>query len=155
MAINRERILAALAITRIPPDLCWGKPADFIKQLVESLTVTLDIATNTDFVVIGHEVPSEDDKGRLWIRLQRNGSFLGFYLFVNGKWQRVFNRRSDEIIWMYGDSRNIPDGFQLVDDSSPVPTDVKDHIMKQYLVDTSVNSATPVYRYFALTYVGV
>lgn len=156
MAITREKVLGQIGITRIPPGLCWGNPGEFIKLLVDVLSVNLEVNANNDFVVIGHQVPSEDDKGRLWVRLARNGSFLGFFLFVNGKWQRVENRRNDEIIWLYGDSRQIPAGYRLIDGTNPtIPTEIQERLITQYVVNTGASGAAPVYSYFAVQYVGI
>lgn len=156
MAIVREKVLADLVIGRIPPDLCWGKPEEFLKAIEEAMDVILQLNSNNDFVVIGHETPSADDKNRLWVRLARNGSFQGFYLFVDGKWQRVFNRRNDEIIWMFGDSRNIPEGFQLIDGTATgIPTDIQQHIIQQYKINEDVTGIATVYEYFAVRYLGI
>lgn len=156
MAVDREKVLGELQLNRIPPGLCWGKPEDFIKQLLDILSVSLAVGQNNEFVVIGHQVPSEDDKNRLWVRLARNGSFIGFYLFVKGRWQRIHNYRNDEIIWMFGDSRDIPDGFELIDGTaSTIPIDVQERLITQYIVDTTVSGAADVYKYFAVRYVGI
>lgn len=156
MPVTREKLLGQLIINKIPKDLCWGTPTEFVKSLTKILGVNLFTNPGNDFVVVGHSVPAPEDKGRLWVRLSRSGVFQGFYMFVGGSWQRVHNYRSDEVIWMYGDSRIIPEGFQLIDDDSIVPSDVRDWIVQQYLPDTAASTpGAPVYKYFATIYIGV
>lgn len=155
MPITREKLLGQLIINRIPKDLCWGTPTEFIKSLTKILGVNLFINPGNDFVVVGHQVPAPEDKGRLWVRLSRSGVFQGFYMFIGGLWKRVHNYRSDEIIWMYGDSRDIPDGFQLINELSIVPSEVRNHVMTQYLTNTAASTPTnTVYSYFATIYIG-
>ncbi len=154
MSVVRERIDAVLKILRIPPDLCWGRPDDFVKLLTEILTVELSTSPNNEFVIVGHQTPGEDDKGKLWIKLQINGSFQGFFFFQNGLWERIHNYRNDEVIWMQGDSRVIPKGFELIDGAlGGIPTDVQQHILTFYLENTTVVGST-VFKYFAVRYIG-
>ena len=156
MSSLREKISAQLRILKIPADACFTTVADLFQMIQENFSVDLSAGVNNDFVVIGHQVPGEDDKGKLWVRKQRNGSFQGFYLFVDKAWQRIFNRRNDEVIWMHGDSREIPDGYQLIDATiGGIPSDVVDHIISQYLRDTTVTGPISVYKYFAVRYTGI
>ena len=59
--------------------------------------------------------------------------------------------RSDQIIWMFGNSTDIPDGFQLIDSNAPLPAAVRDKIISEY-VETSQGSG--VYTYFAVRWLG-
>lgn len=156
MSVKREKVKGELRIGKLPKDLCWGKPSDFVKKLVEILSVNLFINPGNDFVVFGFQTPSADDTGRLWIRTSRSGVFSGFYLFTGKKWERVHNYRSDEIIWVHGDSRSIPDGFQLIEEEiGGIQSDVISHIMSQYLKDFAASTTTlTVYKYFAIRYIG-
>lgn len=154
MSVVRERVDAILKILRIPPDLCWTTPEEFIKLLTKILTVEINTAANNEFVIVGHQAPGEDEKGKLWVRLAINGSFIGFYFFENGLWERIHNFRIDHVVWMHGDSRQIPKGFQLIDTGiAGITTDVVDHIKTFYLVNTAVVSPT-VFKYFAVRYIG-
>lgn len=156
MPIKREKVRGELEIKRIPKDFCWGTPTEFVKALQEIYGVDLFVNAGNDFVVIGHQVPAPGDKGRLWIRLSRSGIFQGFFAFQDGKWQRIFNYRVDRVLWMHGDSREIPEGFQLIDaNSGQIDPDARDHIVGQYLVDTAATTATlTVYKYFAVRWIG-
>lgn len=150
-----DKVYGKVILNDTPSNVCWETPAKFISSLQKYLGVELDLNSNVDFVVIGSQVPSEDDKGRLWIKLYANGTFAGFYLFENGSWVQIQNRRYDEIVWFSGDSRSIPEGYQLIDSNSGVVTSaVRNHIMSMYLQDFSAGTASPVYTYFACTYIG-
>ena len=155
MSVTRDNVRGTLQIDRIPPNLCWGKPADFIQQLVRIVSIELGIPPSTDFVVTGHQTPTEDDKNRVWIRLDRNRNFLGFYMFISGAWRRVFNRPINEVIWYWGDSREIPPGFALIDGTAPaMPADVQAHVQTFYHRNSSITSIT-VWDYFAVLYTGI
>ena len=155
MPLKRDQTSGKLVLKRIPKDLCWGKPVEFIKSLVEILGVELPSSSNNRFVVVGHEVPESEDKGKLWVRTSRGGVFLGYYFFQDGEWQRIHNFRPDQVVWLFGDSRVIPEGFQLIDTGVGVPSDIIDFLKKKYLVDTANSTPTQtVYRYFAVRYVG-
>lgn len=152
--MKTDKVYGQLALTDLPKDLCWSEPAKFIKDLTKYLGVEIDVNSNVDFVVVGPQVPSEDDKARLWIKTYENGTFAGFYAFEGGSWTRVFNYRPDEIHWFHGDSRSIPAGFQLIDENTgTINSEVRAHIMSQYFRDLSVTTSN-VYTYFACIYVG-
>lgn len=153
MATNK--VYGKLTLKDIPNDICWESPEKFLKQLERYFGVDLDVNSNVDFVVVGSEVPSEDDKSRLWIKLYNNGTFDGFYKFEGGRWVAIQNRRQDEIVWFHGDSRNIPEGYKLIDlDNGMLTTDNIRHIMSFYNRDLTVTTESPVYTYFACTYLG-
>lgn len=156
MSRLRQKISAKLKLLRVPTKDCFTTLSDLLKLIEDIFTVELSAGVNNDFVVTGHQAPSEDDKNRLWVRKSRQGTFAGFYMFLNGAWRRIFNRRNDEVIWMQGDSRTIPEGFTLISETTGgITSDVRDHIMQYYLEDTSVSEASPVYKYFAVRYTGI
>jgi hypothetical protein len=156
MSDLRQKISAQLKLLNIPPDACFTTVPDLLKLIEAVFSVDLSAGVNNDFVVIGHQTPGADDKNKLWIRKQRNGSFQGFYLFINKTWQRIFNRRNDEVIWLHGDSREIPVGFQLINTTTAgIDADVVSSIMSQYVRDTSITGLNPVYKYFAVRYIGI
>lgn len=149
-----DKAFGKLVLADLPSDVCWTTPEKFIEQLTHYLSVELDPTSLADFVLIGPQTPSEDDKNRLWIRLYSNGTFAGFYHFEGGKWTRISNHRPDEIVWFHGDSRSIPEGYRLIDGSlGTMTSSVREHIMSFYHQDLSVENST-VYDYFACIYVG-
>lgn len=156
MSLGRDPVKGELVITDLPETLKWGKPRDFVKLLTKILAVTLPFAKSSDFVVYGSQTPTEDDKNKLWTASQKQGSFLGFFLFQKGAWRRIFNRLDNEVIWLPGDSRNIPKGHQLIDGTlSGITVANQQHIMTFYRQDPAIiPPAPPVYTYFAVRWVG-
>lgn len=155
MALTRTKVLAKLKSTHIPADLCWGKPREFVQKLTEILTAELSVSPNHDFVIIGHTNPSEDDKEKLWVRTDRSNRFLGFFMFQDGAWSRIHNYRADEVIWMVGDSTDIPPGFALIDDNTgDLTTNLRNAIVGKYILAPGATVSNPVYSYFAVRWVG-
>lgn len=155
MSASVNKVYGKLELKDIPNDICWDTPEKFLKQMERYFGITLDVNSNVDFVVVGAEVPSEDDKGRLWVKLYNNGTFDGFYKFEGGKWVNIQNRRQDEVVWFYGDSRSIPPGYLLIDENNGLlsTSNIK-HIMSFYNQDMNSGTESPVYTYFACTYIG-
>ena len=68
MSLDREKVNGKLVVNRIPKDLCYGKPADFVQALTQMLGVDVVAGRNNEFTVVGHLVPNPEDKDKLWIR---------------------------------------------------------------------------------------
>lgn len=155
MSVKQDQLKGSLEIKRLPADLCYGTPPEFVKKLIEILEPNILVNAGNDFVVVGHATPAPEDKGKLWIRTTRSGIFQGFFFYQDSAWQRVHNYRPDEVIWMYGDSRVIPEGFQLIAPGANIGADIIEFIMKQYLKDQAATTPTvTVYSYFAVRYLG-
>jgi len=135
-----------------PSNLCWGKPIDFVKKLTDILTVKFPVSLNNQFTVVGSETPSLDDKGKMWARFTKSRNWLGWHAFIKGQWRRVYEYLPSEIIWTVGDSRSIPDGFQLVEPGVPLPADVIVKITSEYVPITSASPAA--FSYFAMRFIG-
>ena len=149
-----DKAFGKLVLANIPTDICWTTPEQFLELLTQYISVEVDPTSLADFILIGPQTPSEDDKNRLWVRLHSNGTFAGFYHWENDKWTQVFNKRRDEIVWFHGDSRSIPKGFRLIDGSlGTMNSSVREHIMSFYHQDQSVENSK-VYDYFACIYIG-
>lgn len=138
-------------------DDCWSTPQQFIALLKEKVGVEFPAQGTENFIIYGFQTPGEDQKDKLWFKTDRAGHFGGFFHFVNGKWQRFYNHSFADVIWKYGDSRDIEPGFQLIDGSvQSIPVDVQTHIMSFYKLD--IVYSTPlqsVFNYFAVIYLGV
>lgn len=154
----QNRVLEGRLIKREDmTDDCWTTPNQFADLLVQKIGINFPVTGGEDFVVYGIATPGEDQKGKLWIRTDRGGHFAGYFLFIEGQWQRIYNHSVQDIVWKHGDSREIEPGFQLIDGTvQSIPTDTQTHIMGFYQIDT-VNSTTlfTVYKYFATIYLGV
>lgn len=150
MAVSRNGEQFPIKFNRIPEDLCYGNASAFVQQLAELLYTEIPI--DFDNVIVGVTTPGEDDKNKIWFRLDRNNNFLGIFAFSNGQFRRVHNYRNDEIIWMHGVSSDIPEGFELITtDTGGILQTVKDSLISRY-VETSTGSG--VFNYFAVRYTG-
>lgn len=138
-------------------DDCWTNPQAFMQLLIQKMGLSFPVNLGNDFVVYGFQTPTEDDKGKLWVRTDRAGHYAGDFLFVGGKWPRVYNYSIHDVVWKTGDSREIEPGFQLIDGSvASIPVDTQTHIIGFY--QTDIVNSTPlltVYKYFATIYLGV
>lgn len=138
-------------------DLCFTKAPDFVNQLIKILGIEFPVFSNENFVIYGFQIPNEDQKNKLWVKTDRAGHFQGYFLFIDGSWQRIYDYSVQDVVWKYGDSREIEDGFQLIDGTvAAIPTAVQEHIMSFYHQNASESTPlNPVYDYFATIYLGI
>lgn len=138
-------------------DECWTTPKAFIKMLREKVGIEFPVKPGEDFIVYGFQTPGEDQKGKIWAKSDRQGHFAGYFWFVDGKWQRIYNHSNFDVVWKYGDSRVIEDGFALIDGSLPmIDVATQQHIMGAYRLDPVESTfLQPVFTYFATVYLGV
>lgn len=150
--VKYDTLEGKLIIKEKPINLCWTTPLDFFKAIIDYITVSFPIEANNKFVITGRDTPSADDVDKMWARQDANRNFLGWHSYIKGSWKRVYEYRSDEVIWMLGNSSNIPEGFQLLDGNVPgLSTNIVNKLEAQY-VETSVGSG--VYTYFAVRFIG-
>lgn len=138
-------------------DLCFTSAPTFIKTLMKVFGLQFPVSNNENFVIYGFQVPNEDQKDKLWIRTDRAGHFQGYFLFIEGRWQRIYDHSIQDVVWKSGDSQVLEEGFQLIDGTvASIPVDVQTHIMSYYHIDAA--QSTPlntVYDYFAVIYLGI
>lgn len=138
-------------------DDCWSTPNQFADLLIQKMGINFPVRLGEDFIVYGFQTPGEDEKGKLWVKTDRAEHFSGFFIFIEGKWQRIYNHSVFDVVWKHGDSREIEPGFQLIDGTvQSIPVEVQQHIMGFYRIDPA-NSVPlfPVYNYFATIYLGI
>lgn len=122
------------------------------KEFLNLLPDYLDVEVPSGFsgVIVNSTAPSEDDKNKLWIKLDGSGNYSGSYLYTNGGWKPLYNLPPGQIIWMYGASNSIPEGFKLIEtDDGVVPNSVAEILRGQY-----ISNGAGGYSYFAVRYVG-
>lgn len=88
---------------------------DFVRALPDLLGV--EIPASVSNVVLSAEQPSEGERGKIWMRQDSDGKFVGGYIFSEGTWSQFFPAPNG-IFWMYGDSRNVPPGYTLADEQN-------------------------------------
>ncbi len=147
---DKDTLVGSLEVTTKPYELCWGKPWDFVKQLVNILKVKFPVNQGNQFVVSGFNTPTTDDVGLMWARFDKSRNPLGWYGFVKGQWQKFFTLYGGEIRWIIGDSQAIEPGWQLIDtNTAGIDADVIVKIKSMY-----VERSAGRYKYFAVRYVG-
>lgn len=145
-----DTLVGELEISARPATLCYGRPWDFVSNLVKILTVKFPVNRNNKFIVSGPETPGTDDTDKLWAKFTRNRSPLGWWAFINGNWRRFYTVVPGEIRWIIGDSSDIPEGWVLVSSSTPgADSEVLTQLLSQF-----VENGSGGYKYFAIRYIG-
>lgn len=146
--VIRETIRGALQIDGPIDRDCFSSWQDFIAAIPRLISV--EIPSDVGGVVVQQATPSEDDRQKLWLRLDNSGGFVGLFIFAKGKWQPYYAFVAGQIIWMTGNSASVPDGFSLVTkDVAGIPSTVVNALMSQY-----VPNGLGGYSYFAAIFVG-
>jgi len=149
MRANQNIIKVPLKINGLPDLACFESFEAFLQSLPEFLVG--EISGSVTNVVISNQQPGEDERDKIWFRLTNSGTFIGVYVFSEGVWVQLFPP-PNQVVWMYGDSRNIPQGYRIVDATNPNFTaSAASIIMGQYIYDSS----NTFFVYFAVTFEGI
>lgn len=108
----------------------------FVKAIEDMFSVEIpETVTN---VIVSSSQPGDDFKEGVWIRKDSSGAFAGIYVFQSGAWTRIVPPLFDEeIIQVYGDSRNVPTGYSLADAANTnLPTGVGAALVATWIWDT-------------------
>lgn len=97
---------------------------DLIKAIENLFAVEIPVTVTN--VIVSSSQPGDDFKEGVWIRKDSSGAFAGIYVFQAGAWTSIVPPVYDnQVIQMYGDSRNVPSGYSLADSSNAnLPTGV-------------------------------
>lgn len=110
MPIGVDLVTASVKLNNFMESKCFSSWEEFIQALPSMLTV--EIPSGVTNVSIGLNQPTDSERGNLWIKTDGSGSFIGLFLYTGGTWNQIYPA-PNEVFLMYGDSRNIPAGFQL------------------------------------------
>ena len=135
-------------IKNFPEDTCFTSFQEFLKALQDFLIV--EIPASVTNVIVSNQEPSTAQRGSVWFKFNNAGVFQGIYLFTNGAWNQMLPA-PNEVIWMYGSSDDIPEGFQLIDSDNPNFTAPQITHIQTFFYPTP---GTPPYEYFAVTFTG-
>lgn len=108
-------IAGAIKFVDVPNDFCITNVTELIKFIHQHGKIELDASQITN-VVVGVDQPS--DTTVIWFRISASGNFIGVYVFVQSQWLPVFPP-PQQVIRMYGDSTDIPEGYQLISSGTP------------------------------------
>lgn len=106
----------ALKINNLPDLACFQSFEDLLKALPTFLTV--EVPSTITNVIISNVQPQDNQRDAIWFRRSNSGEFIGIYLYSSGTWRLVFPS-PNALIRMYGDSRDVPEGYILADETNP------------------------------------
>lgn len=141
-------MMAKVRLLGIPERCKFTNLQDFLTKYPDMLAV--DIPSALMGAVVSKDEPAEDSRDKLWVRRDGSGNFVGMYAFQAGRWMPVYNTVPGEVIWMYGDSNYLPEGFTLIlNDSNTVDSNTANALMARY-VPLNLGG----YSYFAVLFTG-
>lgn len=148
MPVNENLIRIPLGITGDIEDACIEDAKGFVKWLSDHLVGLAP--TSITNVVVSNQEPT--DRNVVWFRRSNAGVFIGIYIYSGTKWNQIFPA-PDAVFWMVGDSRDVPDGYELVDTSGPtsISSYTRDFLVTKYQRDPG----DTYYTYFATVFVGL
>lgn len=148
MPSSTNIVKGSIVVQNLPDLACF---TDFRELLLSLQTfLSVEIPASITNVIISNIQPGDDQRQSLWIRLSNGGNFIGVYFFAVGAWRQVFPQPNG-VFWMFGDSRDIPNGYLLVDEDNPhFTTSGAQKIMSNYVVSV----AGDFFTYFAVTFEG-
>lgn len=149
MPITPDVVEGSLKIKGLPDLACFTSMLDFLKALPTYYGI--EIPNSITNVIVSNVEPLDTQRDFIWFRRSNSGSFLGIYLYASGSWKQAFPA-PQQIFWMYGDSRDVPDGYLLVGPDNPNFTagEVTAYEAK-YIADPT----NTYYVYFATTFEGL
>lgn len=144
------RITGEVKVIDIPDDVCLTTVRELFLLLEKHLAVEFGVERITN-VVVSSEEPATTDTDVIWFRLDNSGNFRGIYVYVQGQWLQMFPP-PESIIKMYGDSRDIPPGYQLItNDTAGFTTAMVTKLQTEWLLAP----AETHYVIFHVVYVGL
>ena len=115
MTIGTEVIQGALKLKNFMESKCFSCWEDFIAAIPEMFSV--EVPSNITNVTVGNTQPLDSERDHLWVRTDSSGSPIGLFIYSGGTWNQ-FLPPPNQIYYVYGDSRNIPPGYELASAST-------------------------------------
>jgi hypothetical protein len=139
--------LANLRSVGLADDFCFSSTSELLKAIEQNFKAVIpNTITN---VIVSNAQPQSTERNSVWFRLSNSGTFTGIYMFTGTTWAQVIPA-PNQVIWMYGDSNNVPVGFQLVDSNNPNFTIAQVNHIKSFYYPAGAGP----YSYFAVTFSG-
>lgn len=147
--VIRDVVTGALKLNGLPDRECFKSWIDFLQRIPDLFSV--EIPNTLGGVISQQGEPNEDSRGKLWLRLDGSGRILGLYAFQDGKWQPFYSYPEGAVIWMTGNSNQVPVGFTLIEPGdATIVSGVVSALVAQYIPI----SGGPGYAYFATRFTG-
>ena len=105
-------VLAPLQFVGLSEELCFKNLSELLKYLQTNGYAV--VPTNITNVQVSVDQPTSTQTNNVWFRLNSAGKFLGIYMYSGSGWDQVLPTPG-EVMWVHGNSANIPAGFSLVD----------------------------------------
>lgn len=116
MSQNPNLITGALKLLGSFDIACYKSWPDAVQGLIDMLAVQFQVSQITN-VLVSNTQPSSAEVNDVWFKLDNSGNFVGIFLYSGAEWVQRFPP-PNEIIWMFGDSTDIPTGYSLIDSSN-------------------------------------
>lgn len=107
-------VTGAIKFIDVPNDFCITTITELVKFVQQHGAVEFNASEITN-VYVGTSQPT--DTSVIWFQISPSGNFIGVYVYVQSQWVVVFPPPS-QIIRMYGDSTDIPIGYELITNST-------------------------------------
>ncbi len=98
-----------------PDDAALTTVKDLLNDLERYLAVEIPVEKITN-VFVSIDEPEVTERDIIWYRVDSSGNFKGQYVYIQNKWIQMFPPPNG-IFRMYGDSRAIPPGYALIDNT--------------------------------------
>ena len=139
----------ALVPSGFPDTVCYTS----FKKLLEDLPnfFKVQIPKSITNVIVSNVQPLEKDRNSIWFKLNNAGIFIGICVFSGGTWVQMFPV-PNELPWIFGDSREVPEGYALADENNKnLPTGLGAYLRDHW----KLHSSGAYYEYFQVTYIGL
>ncbi len=108
-------VTGSIKFTDVPNDFCITTITELVKFIQQHGVVEFDASQVTN-IYVGTSQPT--DTSVIWFKISPSGNFTGVFVYTQSQWVVVFPPPS-QVIRMYGDSTDIPIGYQLITSTTP------------------------------------
>lgn len=116
MSTNQDLVFGTLVPVGLPDTLCFKSAKEYYESIAKNFKPAFSRSITN--VVISSSAPSQDQRESLWIRMSNGGQYIGTYVFSGNDWVQV-SPAPNVLERMYGDSRVVPAGYRLADNTNP------------------------------------
>lgn len=142
-------VTGAIKFIDVPNDFCITTITALVKFVQDHGVVEFDASQITN-VYVGTTQPS--DTSVIWFKISPSGNFVGVYVYTQSQWIPVFPPPK-QVIKMYGDSANLPIGYELITSTTPgFSSGMVTFLQASWMPNTS---SPGDYLIFDVVYVGV
>lgn len=148
MARPSNIVVADIEVEGQLDGVCITDMADLVKFLNKNAKVY--VPNSITNVIVSAQQPSDSERQKVWFRLDNSSSFVGIYIYSVGSWRKIYPV-GKQVYWLVGDSRDVPDGYALIDDGIGGFTSSEIDRIKALYTSGETND---YYTYFAVVYKG-